>query len=195
MKMEKEKKTDEPLKSTVVVKPSLFDELLDEWNEWRGKKRDVKRERDSHIAHPHNTTRKRKKTKRPEDTWWYMGLKLCGLLVEAIAEFIMMVFSFVFSFKLIWILIAIAYFGDFEFKAKIMDAVDKANMEESIEQTESVKKAITDALDATKASLKELKINIEKGDGTSININGSDWFDTDKPEPVPFTQTPLTPKE
>ena len=191
--MKYEKETTGPKNPNVIVKKSAFEEFLDEFGSWRGKSKAKKAERDSHIVQP----RGKRRTKNTEfmDSAFMVVIQLFVVIVEFIMTALSWIFSFLFSFKTLAIIAALVYFIDFDVKTAIIKNVTEQSMEQGIEQTDAIKQSITDALDATKASLKELKINIDKGDGTSININGSDWFDTDKPEPVPFTQTPLAPKE
>jgi hypothetical protein len=185
MKMEKE--TNEPLKSTETVKQSALEEFLDEWGSWRGKKKAAKVERDSHIVQPRGKARK--KPKRLEDSWWYMGLKLCGIMIEGIAEMVMILFSFLFSFKTLAIIAAIYYWVDFDIDFEVLNKLG----EQGIEQTES-------ALEAVKQELDGIQIEIKKTDGTVHKFGGGDideWFTTETKEPdaVPFTQAPLKPTE
>ena len=193
MKMEKE--TNEPLKPTETIKQSAFEEFLEEWGSWRGKKKAAKNERDSHIVQPRGKARK--KPQRLEDSVWFMLLKICASLVMYIAELLMTLFSFFFSFKTILIIAAIIYFFDFDFKAKI---VSDLKTESGIEQTEDVQRIIQEKLEAAKDKLGEFEIKIKKTDGTVHTFDNGDvddWFTSEsgEPEKEPFTQTPLIPKE
>jgi len=187
--MKYETETNETKKPTVVVEKSALEEFLEEWGSWRGKKKAVKAERDSYIVQPRNN--KRKKAKRLEDSWWYMSLKICGLLIEGIAEMIMVIFSFFFSFKIIAVIAAIVYFVDFDIKTEIMKEVGEQGIEhtdaakdaigKSISNSESIQQRIEDKLKAVQDKLDGIRLTIEKDDGTTQTYEGSDLFST---EPV-----------
>ena len=156
-------KPEKPKKPNVVVSKSPLDEFLDEWNAWRGKKKDKK------VEQAHESMRPRKKKKKKDSAVGEMlfGLILLiaegvGWLAARVADLVLILFG---MFKYFIIIGAAIYFlTDFSFNFEVTEG-DKETLQNGAEQVEE---KLMESLKKLEESFDGLQIKIKKTDGTVI---------------------------
>ncbi|MHA1806717.1 MAG: hypothetical protein ACTSX2_04025 [Candidatus Thorarchaeota archaeon] len=213
--MKYEKETTGPKNPNVTVKKSAFEEFLDEFGSWRGKRtgekiadsiRKRQAEENLPTAERIKLKRKRERTKFM-DSGFMLLIKFLVGIVEFGVTMVTWVFSFFFSFKGIAIIAALIYFLDVDINAIVTEEVKeqaiemtddaKAQLKElKKEHAVELKEKATTTFDSLKSvmegfaeSVDGLEINIKKTDGTVINFGGDGTAEgTETPTPTGDTK-------
>ncbi len=160
--MKYEKETTGTKNPNVVVKKSALEEFLEEWDSWRGKRKDKaadKMNRESaEMTQGSRIKRGRKRNTNFMDSGFMLVIKMFAGLVDIIFSMVMWVFSLVFSFKFWAVMGVIIYFSDVKIET-IEKVLDGLEVKEAIEKVEDGAKGIMKELDG-------LEIQIKQEDGS-----------------------------
>ena len=171
-------------KPEVIIGKSALDEVLEEWNAWRGKSKAKKVEREANLSTADRIRKKRKQHTNFMDSGFMLVIKFFAGIVDFIFSIIMWFFSLIFSFKF-WAFVGIIiYFSDYE--VDISNILDDHDVKEQVIE-------LREKAEATFIELKDgfegLEIEIKKTDGTVIKFGGGDdvdiWYTEELPTELP----------